>query len=237
MGPRSKSRISVWLVVGAVLLQGCVATTQQKITQISRVEGTPRVLLMPVDVTLGRLTAAGIFEPQAEWTMAGEKHVRTALKYFLETRDVVLVDYKASTAAEASHMDNQIIKLHRVVGNSIRVFQYPTPFQLPTKKTGFDYSLGPTVARLGNEYDADYALFIYVKDSYATAGRAAVMVFAALLGAHGVQGGTQIGHASLVDLKTGDVSWFNVLGRADGDLRKPEPAVETVGALMSNFPK
>lgn len=237
MGLRSKRKFGAWLIVGAVLLQGCVATTQQKITQISRVDGTPRVLLMPVDVTLGHLTAAGIFEPQAEWTMAGEKHVRTALTDFLKTRDVVLLDYKASTAAQASHLDNQIIKLHRVVGNSIRIFQYPTPFQLPTKKTGFDWSLGPEVARLGTEYDADYALFIYVKDSYATAGRAAVMVFAALLGAHGVQGGTQIGHASLVDLKSGDVSWFNILGRADGDLRKPEPAVETVNALMSNFPK
>tara|TARA_R110002072_G_scaffold45105_10_gene125717 strand:+ start:1257 stop:1835 length:579 start_codon:yes stop_codon:yes gene_type:complete len=192
---------------------------------------------MPVDVTLGHLTAAGIFEPQAEWTAAGEQHVRSALTDFLKTRDVVLVNYKASTAAEANHRDNQIIKLHRVVGNSIRVFQYPTPLQLPTKKTGFDWSLGTEVARLGKEYDADYALFIYLKDSYATAGRAAVMVFAALLGAHGVQGGTQIGHASLVDLKTGDVSWFNILGRADGDLRKPQPAIETVDALMSNFPK
>lgn len=237
MGLKPKGKIGAWLVIGAFFLQGCVATTQQKITQISRVDGTPRILLMPVDVTLGHLTAAGIFEPQAEWTAAGEQHVRSALTDFLKTRDVVLVNYKASTAAEANHRDNQITKLHRVVGNSIRVFQYPTPLQLPTKKTGFDWSLGTEVARLGKEYDADYALFIYLKDSYATAGRAAVMVFAALLGAHGVQGGTQIGHASLVDLKTGDVSWFNILGRADGDLRKPQPAIETVDALMSNFPK
>jgi hypothetical protein len=237
VGLKLKSKFGAWLVIGAFLLQGCVTTTQQKITKISRADGTPRVLLMPVDVTLGHMTAAGIFEPQAEWTAAGEKHVRRALSDFLKTRDVVLINYKTSNAAQVSHLDNQIIKLHRVVGNSIRMFQFPTPFQLPTKKTGFDWSLGPDVARLGNEYDANYALFIYMKDSYATAGRAAVMVFAALLGAHGVQGGTQIGHASLVDLRTGDVSWFNILGRANGDLRKPEPAIETVDTLMSNFPK
>ena len=237
MGLRTKSKFGVWLIVGAFLLQGCVTTTQQKITQISRADGPPRVLLMPIDVTLGHLTAAGIFEPQAEWTAAGEQHVRTALTGFLKTRDVVLLNYKTPTSAEASHQDTQIIKLHRIIGNSIRTFQYPTPFQLPTKKTGFDWSLGPDVARLGKEHDADYALFVYMKDSYATAGRAAVMIFAALMGVHGVQGGIQVGHASLVDLNSGDVSWFNIVGRGTGDLREAKPAIETVNALMSNFPK
>lgn len=193
---------------------------------------------MPVDVTLGHLTTAGIFEPQAEWTAAGEKYVREAIREFLGSRDVELVNYTEPQQAEAKHTHNQIVKLHRVVGNSIRVFQYPTPFQLPTKKTGFDWSLGPEAARLGKEFDADYALFIYVKDSYATAGRAAAMVVAAILfGANSVQGGTQTGHSSLVDLKNGDIAWFNVLARGSGDLRKRKPAGETVKVLMSNFPK
>ena len=234
---KSNRKVRVWLVIGAFLLQGCVATTQQKITQISRTDGPPRILLMPIDVTLGHMTAAGIFEPQAEWTARGEQHIRSALTDFLKTRDVELLNYRTSASPEENHQNNQLIKLHRVVGNSIRVYQYPTPFQLPSKKTGFDWSLGPDVARLGKEYSADYALFIFMKDSYATAGRAAVMVFAALLGVHGVQGGTQIGHASLVDLKSGDVSWFNIVGRGSGDLRESQPATETVDALMSNFPK
>ena len=232
-----KSRASlVCAVVFALALQGCVTSTQQKITQISRADGPPRVLLMPVDVTLGHLTAAGLFEPQAEWTAAGEKYVHEAVRKFLQTRDVVLVNYKPPQLADTKHTHEQIVKLHRVVGTSIRVFQFPTPFQLPTKKTGFDWSLGPEAARLGKEFDADYALFIFVKDSYATAGRAAATVFAAILGV-GVQGGTQVGHSSLVDLRNGDIAWFNVLGRGSGDLRKEKPATETVKLLMDNFPK
>lgn len=234
VGLKSKSKFGAWLIVGAFFLQGCVANTQQKHTQISRVESTPRVLLMPMDMTLGHLTAAGTFEPQTEWTAAGEQHVRSALTDFLKTRNVVLVNHKETTSAEANHQDNQIIKLHRVVGNSIRMSSL-----LPTKKTGFDWSLGPNSARLGKEYDADYALFIYMKDSYAAPGCAAVKAFAILLvGVQCIQrGGRQAGHASLVDLNTGNVSWFNIVRRGRGDLRDPQQAIETVNTLMSNFPK
>ena len=47
-------------------------------------------------------------------------------------------------------------------------------------------------------------------------------------------GGTQVGFASVVDLKTGDIVWFNRLLRPQGDLRTPEAAAETVRALVSD---
>jgi hypothetical protein len=74
-------------------------------------------------------------------------------------------------------------------------------------------------------------MFIFVRDSYATAGRQAAIVVAALLGV-GLQGGTQVGFASVVDLKTGDIVWFNRLLRAQGDMRTPEHAAETMRALV-----
>jgi hypothetical protein len=43
-----------------------------------------------------------------------------------------------------------------------------------------------------------------------------------------------VGFASLVDLKTGDIVWFNRLVRAQGDLRTPAAAAETVKALVSD---
>jgi hypothetical protein len=54
-----------------------------------------------------------------------------------------------------------------------------------------------------------------------------------LLGA-AVPGGSQVGFASVVDLKTGDIVWFNRLVRGAGDLRTPEAAAETVKALVSD---
>jgi hypothetical protein len=55
----------------------------------------------------------------------------------------------------------------------------------------------------------------------------------ALLGA-GIPGGSQVGFASVVDLKTGDIVWFNRLVRTTGDLRTAEAATETVDALVGD---
>ena len=52
----------------------------------------------------------------------------------------------------------------------------------------------------------------------------------------GLVGGAQVGYASLVDLRTGQVLWFNRLARLSGDLREPEKATETLEALLENFP-
>lgn len=79
-------------------------------------------------------------------------------------------------------------------------------------------------------------MFVFVRDSYTSAGRAAVILVAAVLGV-GVQGGTQVGFASLVDLKTGEITWFNRLARGQGDLRQETGAKDTVAALLENFPK
>jgi hypothetical protein len=115
----------------------------------------------------------------------------------------------------------------------VLLHQYLPQFALPSKDGKFDWSLGPSVAAVSRAHDADYALFLFVRDSYATAGRVAVIVVGALLGV-GVQGGTQVGFASVVDLRTGDIVWFNRLLRPQGDLRTPEAAAETVRALVSD---
>lgn len=61
------------------------------------------------------------------------------------------------------------------------------------------------------------------------------MIGLALLGV-GVGGGAQVGYASLVDLQTGQVLWFNQLQRGFGDLRDAAKAAESVGALLAGFP-
>ena len=74
-----------------------------------------------------------------------------------------------------------------------------------------------------------------IRDSYTSGERIATMIIMALLGV-GLGGGVQVGYASLVDLNTGRVLWFNQLVRVSGDLREPAKAVETLEALLANFP-
>ena len=62
-----------------------------------------------------------------------------------------------------------------------------------------------------------------------------MMVGLALLGV-GVGGGAQVGYASLVDLESGQVLWFNQLISVTGDLRDEKSAVASVDGLLTGFP-
>lgn len=226
-----------WIaVVGLVtMLAGCEATVQRQATDLRREAGkTPTIVVMPLDVELAQLTAGGVAEPHAEWTEAALKHMRGALEAEARSRNVKLTYYDGERgSADDRQMSLDLVKLHRAVGGSVLVHQYLPGNALPSKDGKFDWSLGPSVAAISRSYEADYALFLYVRDSYATAGRVAFIVVAALMGA-GVQGGSQVGFASVVDLKTGDIVWFNRLVRGTGDLRTPDAAAETVKTLVSD---
>ncbi len=89
-------------------------------------------------------------------------------------------------------------------------------------------------------YDADYALFVYFRDTFASTGRIATMIVASLFtygtGGAAIGGGEQVGFASLVDLETGDVIWFNVMKSSVGNLRKPDSARESAEDLLTDLP-
>jgi hypothetical protein len=82
---------------------------------------------------------------------------------------------------------------------------------------------------------AQYALFSYVRDSYASGERVAAIVVGLIFGV-GLPGGVQTGYASLVDIDTGQIVWFNRLVRARGDLRDFKNAQESLNALLEGFP-
>ena len=72
--------------------------------------------------------------------------------------------------------------------------------------------------------------------TYASAGRKALMVGAALLGVS-LPLGHQYAFASLVDLKTGRIVWFNVANAGpDADMRDPQGSKILVGALLKDAP-
>jgi len=190
---------------------------------------------MPIDVELSQLTAGGLEEPHSEWTEQALKHMRAALEQEARARNVRLVDFNRD-AGTASDRETSIdlVKLHRAVGGSVLLHQYNPGLALPSKEGKFSWSLGPSAAVISSTQGTDYALFLFVRDSYATAGRVAMIIVGALFGV-GLPGGVQVGFSSLVDLKTGDIVWFNRLLRPMGDLRTPEAAAETVRALVSDM--
>lgn len=234
-GLRASRAVAVVAALGVIaVLAGCAAPVQRQTPELRRETGKmPRIVVMPLDVELAQLTAGGLAEPHAEWTDAALKHMRAALDEEAKARKVTLVDFQSERGSpEDRETSLDLVKLHRAVGGAVMVHQY-LGLALPSKEGKFDWSLGPAVAAIARSHDADYALFLFVRDSYATAGRVAVIVIGALLGV-GMPGGAQVGFASVVDLKTGDIVWFNRLMRAQGDLRTPDAAAETVKALVAD---
>jgi hypothetical protein len=129
----------------------------------------------------------------------------------------------------------EVQALHRAVADAVWIHHTGGKLKLPTKQEKLDWSLGDAVQPLRERTGADYALFTWIRDSYASGERKAALVAMALMGAIPI-GGEQVGYASLVDLKTGRVVWFNELSRLWGDLREAAPAAETVDALLKGFP-
>lgn len=235
---RSRVALSRLLLLAAAvaILAACAPmATQRQATQLGREAGRdPVIVVMPFDVELSELTAGGLEEPRAEWTTAALEHMRAALEQEAKRYKVKLVDYQPDRGTpEDQSTSLELQKLHRAVGGSVLVHHYLPGLQLPSKGEKFDWSLGPAVATIARNHSADYALFLFVRDSYASAGRVAIMVVAAIAGV-GVPGGAQVGFASVVDLKTGDIVWFNRLVRGHGDLRTPDAAAETVKVLVSD---
>jgi hypothetical protein len=110
---------------------------------------------------------------------------------------------------------------------------------LPTKANHFDWTLGEQAVAFGTATHYDYALFLHAQDSFSSGGRMALQA-AGFLGCLvgvcvAVPGGQQIAFASLVDLKTGNVVWFNVLASGIGDIRTPEGANQMVGKLLEKL--
>ncbi len=191
-----------------------------------------KIVLMPVDIELFSISAGGIPEPKADWTESATRYFTQALIDKRKTLGLTGVELQSADVDQLSEVNT----LHAAVARSIALHHFgPSSLHLPTKEGRLDWSLGEAVAPIRQKTDADFALFSWVRDSYASAERKATMVAMALFGV-GVAGGAQTGYASLVDLRSGRVLWFNQLLRASGDLREQDKATETVEALLAKFP-
>jgi hypothetical protein len=230
------------ILIAALALTGCTTTLTESHTDGDRTSesikldaANARVVLMPLDIQVTELTAAGLEEPKADWTEAARKNVIAALNTTMAEHGLSLRQYKKPKSKKRVRRDDQLEKLHSTVGGTILVHHYSQMNWLPTKQGQMDWTLGRTARNLGNDQNAEFALFVFLRDSYGTGGRKAAKVVGSIIGA-GINAGERVGYASLVDLRNGDIVWFNVLYSDAGDTRRAEPAREVVDDLISGFP-
>jgi len=225
--------------IAALLLCACETTRQQTETGFHPPKGTYHLIVMQPDVTAGLLTAGGVVEPREDWTNQARDNVVKAVEA-QETRHGAVV--KIATTTQDAGWDpaatENLVLLHRAVGTAIAMHKYGMQ-PLPTKKDRFDWTLGEQAVAFGAATHYDYALFLHAQDSFSSGGRRALQA-AGFLGCLvgvcvAVSGGQQIAFASLVDLKTGNVVWFNVLASTVGDIRTPEGANQMVTKLLESI--
>lgn len=238
--PSRRTRIRLALLAVAIALSGCMAIGHSA----TRPEGPPvrvtgaKVVVIEPEVRLWILDVVGVRQPQAEWSAAGLQHVRTAIVDELRTRGAEPASYAASGDASRSRSHDQLVRLHRVVFR-VAQLQQAGQFRLPTKTDGLDWTLGNAAQSLREEYGADYALFVSFDDSYQSAGVVGSALIATVtLGIVTPPPGRQVGAASLVDLRTGDLVWMRSFSRqGGGDLRQLPPARTAVQTLLKDLPR
>lgn len=230
---RFAGRWSRWIVLLTALAGvGVQADTRQLAPGFAKLDAGAKLVLMPIDVELFSLSAGGVAEPRADWTRAAQQHMQQAMT---QRANEWGLSIQSMSEAEADGHAEQVA-LHAAVAQAIALHHgIGGNFALPSKEGKLDWSFDTAMRDIGTASGARYGLFVWVRDSYASAERKAMMIGLALLGV-GVGGGVQVGYASLVDLQSGQVLWFNRLARASGDLREAAPAAESVAELLKAFP-
>ena len=228
------------VAVASLALGGCVSTRQVADVQFAPPQGDYSLIVMRPDVTVGSVTMGGLVEPRAEWTETARANLLAALKAQQAGRGgrTMILETRAAAGANAELVAD-LERLHNAVGASIQLHKYSGQ-DLPTKRRqGIDWTLGADAVRFGQSTGYDYALFMYAEDSFASTGR----VLLGVLGTAGcfvgfcapMSGGRQLAYASLVDLKSGDVVWFNVLQSQLGDIRTREGADQMIERLLGRM--
>ena len=241
-------RIMIALVASAALA-GCVQTRQYADTMFAPPSGDYRLLVMRPDVSVGSDTTGGMVEARADWTETARTKLLAALRAQQADRggNVVILDRRDSLPGVSAETIAELERLHNAVGNSIALHKYMGD-NLPTKRgKGLDWTLGEQAVDLGRKTGMDYALFMHAEDSFASTGRVALQVLGiagCVVGfcAPNIGGAGQFAYASLVDLRTGKVVWFNVVqtgsqiaGIKMGDLRTDEGAAQMVERLLGRM--
>jgi hypothetical protein len=222
--------LSLWFVAGLAHAQGTAPG-------FDKLRADAKVLIMPSDIEMFTVGLGSVLEPKADWTKEAHQHFRAALLAKKKAFKVPLIEADEGQINDLA----EIIGLHAAVSSAIELHHNGRrESRLPTKKGYMDWSMGDVVRVVKEKTGADYALFTFVRDTTATGGlkvaSGALTVVGSAFGIVTLISGVQIGCASLVDLETGQIVWFNSFRSRRGDLRDAEKAARTLEWLLDDFP-
>ena len=220
---------------------GCATTNANYGLQSGAAKRIPAfkvVVVDPLDAELCELSTGGVAERRDDWTAEAAKNLTAALAAETHWQPAATQPATGDSAVREETTDVQA--LLRAINLNHMLRQMPGPAQLPAKPDApLTYNTGPLPRHVA-AYGSEAVLFVFVRNSYATAGRKTLAGFAVLAAAFtGVAivptMGSDLACAALVD-SDGTVLWFNQ-SRGGADPRTPEGARELAKQLLSGLPK
>ena len=196
------------------------------------------IILMRPDVEVGSVAAGGLSQPNADWTKVARDNLAEALQAYATGKkiDLRMLDEQSG---ESAQLVADYSALYQAVADAIIHHKYYGA-KLPTKKDKFDWTLGPGTQRIGSLSGGTYALFIFTRDNFVSASRKSMQVPGMLGCLVGfcmiVGGGEHVANASLVELSSGNIVWFDILRGSRGDVREKAGARSMVDAIMASMP-
>ncbi|AYJ87770.1 hypothetical protein D3Y57_19875 [Sphingomonas paeninsulae] len=194
-----------------------------------------RILVFRPDVKVGSQSAGGIVTPMADWTAEARTFLANALVAG-KPKGASEIVFMPELSGDDGVLLAEYRALFRGVSDTVLQHRLFKGNRLPTKKTGFEYTLGTGVARLGQIGGGDYGLFITTDDAFGSTGRKMLQLFAAGIAGVGMSSGKHTGYAGLIDLKTGDLLWINADYAMGGNVREADGASKRVAQLLEDFP-
>lgn len=231
----SVERLQKCLLAGAVLVfAGCAANPETDSRNVFEpLPGNSRIVMMPPDIRYYLITAGGNPELHPDWTAEAEAEFATAIAGKAGIRGIDI------DVLQRSEIDTAVLRyegLHAAVGEAI-IDHSIQGARLPSKddNAASNWTLGPGVAVIQESTDADYALFVHYRENQASGGRIAFAILAAAAKVT-IPTSSEHGFASLVDLQSGDISWFGILEDDGYEIREPAGAEVVAEWLLQALP-
>ncbi|HWT16386.1 MAG TPA: hypothetical protein VN581_11425 [Patescibacteria group bacterium] len=242
--PKTSTRLLrfLLLLVAVMSLAACKSSHVRTVSDFKETFtlGGKTIVMVEPSIQLYQMQASGMLEPKADWTRQAREYFPAAVNEFLTRKNAKLApDYYPEANLPADHRIRQVLALNMAVMGTIFQHSYlhvPLPTRGTKRRKPLSWTVGPGVQEIRKITGADYMLTLQISDSYSSKGRVAMMVLGLALQVAILQGGTQGGIATLVDLETGEVVWFNVMTDQMGDMRDREGATETARRLLKGLP-
>jgi hypothetical protein len=202
--------------------------------------GAKRIVVLPVEFTVYEKSVSGI-EAVPGWSETAQFALGDAAAKMLQLDNRFEIVAMPTVEGETEQLLREHVELFKIIADNVTSLLQYGGKAWAEKKTNFDYTLGDGLAFLADSAQADYALIVAGAQVKQTGGSVFLQFLAAAGGVVMPGGGTFI-VIGVVNLRTGDLAWFNwkvggeVFGITGSDVRDPATAQAVVSKMFAEYP-